>query len=97
MSEENESVTPRSSHVVGESTAGDRVKKAHAAKGKTKGPLKRFARELAKSGDVDAKQWLANKLGANEKSRSENSIKRIALEKQATKASRKGKKPGGAA
>lgn len=52
--------------------------------------LKRFARELAASGDATAKAWLDNKLGSNSEKRSDKNIARVALERQATKASRKG-------
>ena len=52
--------------------------------------LKRFARELAATGDATAKAWLASKLGKNNEKRSDKNIARVALERQASKAARKG-------
>ncbi len=51
--------------------------------------LKRFARELAKSGNQVAKDWFANKSGAKNAERSEKNRSRVALEKQASKAARR--------
>ncbi len=56
--------------------------------------LKRYARELAKSGNQVAKDWFANKLGAKNAERSEKNRSRISLEKQASKAARRKKSQG---
>jgi len=56
--------------------------------------LKRFARELAKSGNQVAKDWFANKKGAKNQKRSEKNVARINLEKQASKAARRKKSQG---
>ena len=50
--------------------------------------LKRFARQLALSGDETAKAWLANKNGAMNEERSSANSMRANLERAATKASR---------
>lgn len=56
--------------------------------------LKQFARTLLKQDDGSqvAKSWFAHKAGSLNKGRSENSLKRIGLEKAATKSARRGKK-----
>jgi hypothetical protein len=56
--------------------------------------LKKFARELAKSGNAVAKAWFANKLGAQNAQRSEKNRGRISLESQASKAARRKKSQG---
>jgi hypothetical protein len=56
--------------------------------------LKKFARELAKSGNAVAKAWFANKLGAQNAQRSEKNRGRISLEAQASKAARRKKAQG---
>jgi hypothetical protein len=56
--------------------------------------LKRFARDLAKSGDTVAKEWFANKSGAHNQERSDANKSRISLEAQATKSAKR-KKGGG--
>jgi hypothetical protein len=53
--------------------------------------LRRFAKDLAASGDKLAKEWFANKAGAKNQKRSEKNIKRIYEEKQASKAARQKK------
>ena len=57
--------------------------------------LKKFARELAKAGDQSAKDWLANKRGAQNKGRSEANEKAAREAAMATKAARKKTKTGG--
>lgn len=56
--------------------------------------LKRYARDLAKSGDANAKDWFANKSGAKNAERSEKNRSRISLEAQASKAARRKKSQG---
>jgi hypothetical protein len=56
--------------------------------------LKKFARELAKSGNEVAKAWFANKDQTNNPGRSEKNRSRITLEKQASKAARRKKSQG---
>jgi hypothetical protein len=56
--------------------------------------LKKFARELAKSGNAVAKEWFANKSGAKNAQRSEKNRGRISLESQASKAARRKKAQG---
>jgi hypothetical protein len=56
--------------------------------------LKRFARELAKSGNAVAKEWFANKAGAKNAKRLDKNATRISLEKQASKAARRKKSQG---
>lgn len=56
--------------------------------------LKRFARDLLKSGNAVAKAWFANKLGAQNAKRTEKNQSRISLEKQASKAARRKKSQG---
>lgn len=56
--------------------------------------LKKYARELAKSGDANAKDWFANKSGAKNEERSEKNRSRVALEAQASKAARRKKSQG---
>lgn len=53
--------------------------------------LKRFARDLLKSGNAVAKEWFANKGGAKNTNRTEKNQSRISLEKQASKAARRKK------
>lgn len=57
--------------------------------------LKAFARAKAKEGNQDAKDWFDCKRGALNETRSEKNRARVALEAQATKASRKKTKAGG--
>jgi hypothetical protein len=56
--------------------------------------LKKFARELAKSGNQVAKDWFANKGGAQNAKRNDKNQGRINLEKQASKAARRKKSQG---
>lgn len=56
--------------------------------------LKKFARELLKSGNAVAKEWFANKVGAKNQKRTEKNVSRISLEKQASKAARRKKSQG---
>lgn len=56
--------------------------------------LKRFARELAKSGNQTAKDWFAHKTGSLNEERSEKNRTRISLEKQATKTAKRKKSQG---
>lgn len=56
--------------------------------------LKKFARELLKSGNQVAKDWFAHKRGSLNASRSEKNQSRISLEKQATKAAKRKKSQG---
>lgn len=51
--------------------------------------LKRFARELAMSGDKVAKEWFGNKHGKRNQKRSDKNMARVSLEKQASKAARR--------
>lgn len=78
---------------LGTGSAGIRLKNMHAKQGRGLS-LKTFVRDQAKAGNVDAKAWLDNKRGVNDMKRSENSVKRIAIEKNATKLAKKSK--GGA-
>lgn len=73
---------------VGKSSAGDRLKRrwSNGSSGKS---LKAFVRDLAASGDEDAKEWLFNKQGGLELGRSDKSKARIAIESQATRLARK--------
>lgn len=82
---------------LGTGTPGTRLKNLHAAMGRGL-TLKQFVRDQVKAGNPDAKQWFANKHGAADMKRSEASIKRILVEKGATKLARRSKKkqPGGA-
>jgi hypothetical protein len=54
--------------------------------------LKAFARKQADEGNQMASDWLNNKTGCNNAKRSDTTLARIATEKQATKAAKKGKK-----
>lgn len=56
--------------------------------------LKRYARDLAKSGDANAKDWFAHKTGSLNENRSEKNRSRISLESQASKAARRKKSQG---
>ncbi len=56
--------------------------------------LKKFARELLKAGNPVAKEWFANKRGAQNTKRLEKNATRITLEKQASKAARRKKGQG---
>ena len=73
---------------LGTPTASLTMKQRWVASGQ-KLSLKRFAQELARSGDKVAKDWFANKKGARNQKRSDKNVARVAIEKQATKASRK--------
>lgn len=53
--------------------------------------LKRFARELVAKGDAVAKEWFANKRGANNAKRTDANRTRASLERQASKAARRKK------
>lgn len=57
--------------------------------------LKQFARTLAREGNEVAKEWLANKLGAQNESRSDANIKVQRECAMASKAARKKSKAGG--
>lgn len=91
---------------VGKGTAGTRIRSLWHSSCFTKKDLglvqiagtpslKAFARAKAKEGNQDAKDWFDCKKGALNESRSEKNKARIALEAQATKASRKKTKAGG--
>ena len=56
--------------------------------------LKKFARELAKSGNKVAKDWFDHKTGSLNAERSEKNRGRISLESQASKAARRKKSQG---
>lgn len=59
--------------------------------------LKAFVRELLKTGDHLATQWMENKKGMCNEMTNESNRTRAALERNATKLARKSKKkPGGA-
>jgi hypothetical protein len=51
--------------------------------------LKKFARQLVKSGDAVAQEWFQNKKGAKNQQRSDKNTQRIAAEANATSLSRK--------
>lgn len=59
--------------------------------------LRAFARQLAKSGDANAKEWFANKDGAKNQERSDANVKLAKACASATKLSRKKSKGGGKA
>lgn len=82
----------RADHV-GQLTAGRSIKMRWHQTDMRKS-LKQFARELATSGDQSAKDWFAHKKGSLNQDRSEKNRARIALERQASKAARRKKKPG---
>jgi len=54
--------------------------------------LKQFARRLAKEGDVVAKEWLQNKLGAKDAKRSDTNIAAAKAAASATKSAKKSTK-----
>ena len=56
--------------------------------------LKRYARDLAKSGDTVAKDWFAHKSGSLNAERTDANKTRISLEKQATKTAKRKKSQG---
>lgn len=56
--------------------------------------LKRYARELAKSGDVNAKDWFAHKSGSLNAERTDANKTRISLEKQKTREAKRKKGQG---
>jgi hypothetical protein len=56
--------------------------------------LKKYARQLAASGNTVAKDWFEHKQGSLNAERSEKNVVRIALEAQASKASRRKKALG---
>lgn len=56
--------------------------------------LKKFARELVKSGNKVAKDWFDHKTGSLNAQRSEKNRGRISLESQASKAARRKKSQG---
>ena len=76
---------------VGTASAGDKMKQRHRAEGRGLS-LKVFARKLAKGGDETAEQWLANKLGAANQSRSDKNIAAASATATATKAAKRKKK-----
>lgn len=86
-----ENTTRGSNGKVGQSSAGDRVK-ARFTKENSKLSLKDFVRTLVKLGEKDAKDWMDNKSGLGEVSRSEKNKTRVHLEKAMTKASKSKKK-----
>lgn len=57
--------------------------------------LKQFARELAREGNQDAKEWFANKRGAKNEKRSDANVKAASEARMASKAARKKTKQGG--
>lgn len=59
--------------------------------------LKKYARQLAASGNDVAKAWFANKGGETNAKRADKNVTRISLEKQASKAARRKKSQGKAA
>lgn len=75
---------------VGNGSAGSRLKGLYNKTAKAI-EFKRFVRDLAKAGNVDAKQWFANKKGALDKKRSDANIARVQLERAATKQARRKK------
>lgn len=56
--------------------------------------LKKYAKQLAASGNAVAKEWFANKSGAKNATRTEANTKRIDLERSASKAARRKKSQG---
>lgn len=56
--------------------------------------LKKYARDLAKSGDANAKDWFAHKKGSLNEGRADKNIVRISAEKTASKAARRKKSQG---
>jgi hypothetical protein len=89
---------PRVTHIVGTASAAQTIKQLwHDAKPGVS--LKVFARQLLKSKDdksLVAREWLSNKAGNKNAKRSEANIKRLTLERAATKSAKKAKQPGGA-
>lgn len=81
--------------VVGKGTFGSRLKSLHAKSGRGLS-LKTFINDEIAAGNPDGKQWLLDKQGAFNAARSDNSVKRISVEKSATKLAKKSKgKAGG--
>ena len=80
--------------VVGTGSFGSRLKSLHAKSGRGLS-LKTFVREQAAAGNEDAKKWFAAKKGACNQKRSEASLKRIQLQRSATKLAKKSKGKGG--
>jgi len=73
------------------------IKSLHAKNGSGLS-LKEFVRRLVREGNDLAQNWLDNKAGVCNASRSESNKTRVAAERAATKsAKRKSKKTGGAA
>lgn len=87
MSNENRGA----SGLVGQSTAGDRIKRRHRVEGKGLS-LRSFAKNLVKAGDKDAADWLAAKSGAFNLSRSDKNKQLVSAINAATKMSRTKKK-----
>lgn len=56
--------------------------------------LKKYARQLAASGNTTAKDWFEHKSGALNEKRNEKNTARVALEAQASKAARRKKSQG---
>ena len=81
--------------IVGKGTFSVRLKSLHAKYGRGLS-LKTFVNDQAKDGNPDAAQWILAKKGAFNAARSDNSVKRISVEKNATKMAKKSKgKAGG--
>lgn len=76
---------------LGKSSAGDRIKVLHRAEGRGVS-LKVFARNLAKSGNQDAKDWFECKKGAMNQNRNDANIKAAMECRVATKAAKRKKK-----
>lgn len=93
MSEENKTEEKKRGDrgELGLGSAGTRLKNLHASMGRGL-TLKQFVRDQLKAGNPDAKEWYANKTGKNRSKRTEKSIARISLEKNATKLAKKAKK-----
>lgn len=77
-------------HKVGTGTPGSRLKSLFHKSGRGL-TLKQFVKDQFKAGNPDAKAWYANKAGKSNQKRNANNIKRILLEKQATKLAKKSK------
>jgi hypothetical protein len=82
--ETNTANTRGSCGELGKGTPSSRLK-AKWHKDKTRMSFKRFVRELAKNGDVDAKTLLANKLGKNDAEPSAAKLERLSTAKFSSK------------
>lgn len=81
---------------LGVATASLTIKQRWLAS-KTGTSLKAYARNLAKSGDANAKEWLGNKAGAKNQKRSSANATAAKAAAAATKLGRKKSKSGGKA